>query len=81
MYVNGKYRYDVHSCRHGGGPRHYGYTLRITPPHVTTHEDVEGVGYVAVGARVTRYVGWYKFRRDAEHSARVYNEANAGMAG
>ena len=61
-------------CRpNGGHPRPYGYTLRMTPPHVQTQEDVEGVGLCNITPRTTHFACWFKYRRDAEHHAAVWN--------
>ena len=69
-------RYTVEKCRKRGGyPRHYGYTLRVTPPHVQTTEDVEGVGLCEITPRTHHFQGWYKYRRDAGRMADTLNAA------
>lgn len=63
----------------GSAPRHYGYTLAITPPieHQVTGQDVEGIGWVPCKPYIViqKWQGWYKFRSDAERRVEELNKA------
>lgn len=69
-------RYTVEKCRRNGGyPRHYGYTIRRTPPHIQTTDDVEGIGLCTITPIVHHFQGWYKYKRDAIKMTGILNLA------
>jgi hypothetical protein len=59
--------YTIERCREKSGYHQtYGYRIRRDPPTVQTHDDVEGVGWCPITPIAHHYVGWYKYRCDAE---------------